>query len=77
MWPEILWDISLRRRPGYQTLSRYFGISSATVLVAPNLLKPLAVLSYTTVRRFAVDRDDLKYSANHKTRSHFSTCLYQ
>ena len=35
-------------------------ISSATVQVAPDLLKTLAILSYTTVRRSAVDREDLK-----------------
>ena len=35
------------------------GISSATARVAPDLLKPLAILSDTTVRRSAVDRDVL------------------
>ena len=35
-------------------------ISSATAGVAPGLLKPLAILSDTTVRRSAVDREDLK-----------------
>ena len=33
-------------------------ISSATDWVAPDLLKALAILSDTTVRRFAVDRED-------------------
>ena len=35
-------------------------ISSATARVAPDLLKALAVLSDTTVRRFVVDQEDLK-----------------
>ena len=35
-------------------------ISSATMHVAPDLLKALAILSDETVRRFAVDREDLK-----------------
>ena len=35
-------------------------ISSATAQVAPDPLKALAILSDTTVRRSAVDREDLK-----------------
>ena len=35
-------------------------ISSATALVAPDLLKALAILSGTTVRGSAVDEEDLK-----------------
>ena len=35
-------------------------ISSATARVAPDLLTFLAILSDTTVRRFAVDREDPK-----------------
>ena len=35
-------------------------ISSATARVAPDLLKALAILSDTTVRKSAVDREDLK-----------------
>ena len=35
-------------------------ISIATARVAPELLKALAILSDTTVRRSAVDREDLK-----------------
>ena len=38
--------------PGY--------ISSATAWVAPDLLKAPAILSDTTVRRSAVDQEDLK-----------------
>ena len=36
------------------------GIYSDTARVAPDLLKALAILSDTTVRRSAVDREDLK-----------------
>ena len=35
-------------------------MSSATAQVAPDLFKALAILSETTVRRSAVDREDLK-----------------
>ena len=48
------------RRPACQTLSRALDISSATARVASDLLKVLATLSDTTVRRSAVDREDLK-----------------
>ena len=36
------------------------GISSTTARVAPDLLKALVILSDTTVRRSAVDQEDLK-----------------
>ena len=42
-------------RPACQTLSKALGISSATARVAPELLKDLAILLNTTVRRSAVD----------------------
>ena len=48
------------RRPACQILSKALDISSATVQVAPDLLKALAILSGTIVRRSAVDWDDLK-----------------
>ena len=41
-------------------LSKVLDISRATARVAQNLLKALAILSDTTVRRSAVDRGDLK-----------------
>ena len=40
--------------------SKSLDISSATFRVSPELLKTLAILSDTTVRRSAVDREDLK-----------------
>ena len=40
-------------------MSKALDISSATARVAPDLLKALAILSDTTVRRSAVDRDVL------------------
>ena len=52
--------ISLWRRPACQTLSKALYISSSTAWVAPDLLKALAILSDTTVRRSAVDQKDLK-----------------
>ena len=43
-----------------QTLWKALDISSATAREAPDLLKALAVLSDTTSRRSAVDREDQK-----------------
>ena len=40
IWPEILWDLSLRRRPACQTLLKALDISSATARLA-RLLKSL------------------------------------
>ena len=48
------------RRPACQTLSKALDISSATARVAPDLLKAVAILSDTTMRRSAVDQEDLK-----------------
>ena len=59
-WPEIPSDLSLWRRPAWSTLSKAFNISSATAQVAPDLLKALAILSDTTVRRSSVDIENLK-----------------
>ena len=60
IWPKNQWDLSLQRRLTCQTLSKPLDISSAAARVAPDLLKALAVLSDTTVRRSAVDQKDLK-----------------
>ena len=46
-------------------------MSSATAQVAPDLLKALAILSDTTVRRSAVDREDLKPYWKSEKRPHF------
>ena len=43
-----------------KTLSKALDISSATARVASDLLKTLVILSNTTVRRSAVDRENLK-----------------
>ena len=48
------------RWPACQTLSKALDISSATAQVALDLLKALAILSDTTVRRSPVDGEDLK-----------------
>ena len=47
-------------KPACQTLSKALDISSATVRVAPDLLKAPAILSDMTMRRSAVDREDLR-----------------
>ena len=52
--------LSLRRRPGFQTLSKALDISSATARIAPVLLKALAILSHAYIRRSAVDQEDLR-----------------
>ena len=46
-------------------------ISSAIARVAPDLLKALAILSDTTVRRSAVGREDLTHTGNQK-KDHIS-----
>ena len=72
IWPEIPQDLSFWRRPACQTLSKPLDISSATAQVAPDLLKALAILSDTIVRRSAVDREDLKPYWKSEKRPHFS-----
>ena len=47
-------------------------ISSATARVTPDLLKALPILSDTTVRRSAVDREDLKPYWKSEKKPHFS-----
>ena len=55
-----IWPVSLWRRPAFKTLSKTLDISSATAWVVPDWLNALAILSDTTVRRSAVDQEDLK-----------------
>ena len=47
-------------------MSKALDISSVTAPVAPDLLKALAILSDTTVRRSAVDRDLKPYWKSEK-----------
>ena len=54
------------RRPACQSLSEALDISSAIAWVAPDLLKTLAILSDTTVRKSAVDWEDLNHIGNQK-----------
>ena len=58
-------------------LSKALNISSAAAWVAPDLLKALAVLWDTTVRRFAFDQEDLKawWKLKNATFSWWSTSL--
>ena len=58
--PEIQYDRSLWRRLACQTLSKALDISTTTAQVAPDLLKALAILSGTTIRKSTVDQEDLK-----------------
>ena len=60
IWREIPEDLSLWRRPACQTFSKALDISSVTARVASELLQAIAILPDTTVRRSAVDREDLK-----------------
>ena len=46
--------------PACQILLKLLGISSATITVALDLLKAIAIISDTTVRRSTVDREGLK-----------------
>ena len=54
-------------------MSKALDISNATARVASDLLKGLAILSDTTVRRSAVDREDLKSYWKSEKRPHFSS----
>ena len=47
-------------------------ISSARAQVAPKLLKALAILTDTTIRRSAFDREDRKPNSKSEKRPHFS-----
>ena len=55
-----------------QTLSKALDLWNATARVAPDLLKVLATLSDTTVRRPAVDREGLKPYSKSGKRPHYS-----
>ena len=61
------------RRPACQSLLEALDISSAsaTARVAPDLLKTLVILSDTTVRSSAVDRDGIKPYLKSENRPHF------
>ena len=74
IWPKIpkLKDLSLWRRPVSQTLSKALDISSATVWVAPDLLKALEVEDLQLKWRSAVDWDYLKSYWKSEKRPHFS-----
>ena len=60
------------RGPTCQALSEPMDISNDTAQVVPNLLKLLAILSDITVRRYAVDGEDLKPHWKSEKRTHFS-----
>ena len=60
IWPEILQDLSLWKRSECQTLSKALDISSTGAQITPDLLKGLAILSDTTVRRSPIYLEDLK-----------------
>ena len=72
IWPEIPKYLTLWKRPACQTLSKALGKSNATARVAPDLLKALAILSDTILRRFAAVWEDLKTYSKSEKRSHSS-----
>ena len=59
-------------RPACQTLLKALNISSASAQVVSDLLKALAIQSDTSVRRSAIDREDLKLYWKSEKRSHVS-----
>ena len=67
--PEIRYDLSLWRRPTCQHLTKCSGISSATAWVVPDLIKSIAILSGTSVRRSAVDRKRLQVFQRHSIKT--------
>ena len=56
----------------YFLLKKLRVYSSVTAWAAPGLLKALAILSDTTVRRFVVDRPDLKPYWKSEKKGHIS-----
>ena len=60
-------------RPACQTLWKALDKSSATARVAPDMLKAIAILSDTTVRRSVIDWEDLKLYWKSEKRPHFSS----
>ena len=72
IWLEIPQHLNLWR-PTCQTLSKALDISSATARAALDLLKAIALLSDTIVRRSTVDQEDLKpHWKSEIRRPHFS-----
>ena len=70
-WPETPKNLNLWRRSACQILSKAY-ISRATVWVVPDLLKALAIISDTIIRRSAVDWEDLKpYWKSEKNKTTF------
>ena len=63
------------RKPACQTQKLWI-YHVATAWVAPHLLKALAILSDTTVRRSPVDREDLKPYLISEKRPYFSKWSY-
>ena len=53
-------------------MSKALDISNAKARAAPDLLKALVILSDTTIRRSAVDQEDLNHTENQKKRLLFS-----
>ena len=52
-------------------MSKALDISNAKAGAAPDLLKALVILSDTTIRRSAVDQEDLNHTGNQK-KGYFS-----
>ena len=66
MQPEILQEMTSKQYP-----VKSLDISSTIILVVSDLLKAHAILSDTTVRRSAIDQEDLKPRQKSEKRSHF------
>ena len=59
------------RRPACQALSKAYDIASARARIAPDLLKALAILSETTVRRSAINWKDQRPYRKSEKGPHF------
>ena len=73
IWPEISKYLSLWSSPACQTVSKALDISTAKVWVAPDLLNVSSILSDTTLRRSAVDQEDLKPYFKSEKKQHSSS----
>ena len=70
-WKSIRLRFVKKTSIPHSAMSKALDIWSATARVAADLLKALAILSDTTVRRSAIDREDLKPYWKSEKRAHF------
>ena len=68
---NVCWEVC-EEEPACQTLLKPLDLSIVTPRVDADLLKALAILSVVTIKRSAVDWEDLKTNQRSEKRPHFS-----